>query len=812
MWQDVRYALRQIRKSPGFTATVVITLALGIGANTAIFQLFDAILLQHLPIHDPNELSEIRIIGGNRGFGISNGEYAQLTRPIWRQIQQHHQPFSGVFAWATQDQRVGQGSDSVPVKALEVSGEFFPVLGIRAWRGRLFRPEDETQQCTITQVAVSYPYWQNQMGGRELTGNETLLVEGNAVQVVGVTPPGFFGLAVGDSFDIVFPFCREKESQREMFDVSVMGRLKPGWSLSHASAAMNALSSGIFEATLPAGYTAQALEHFKQYQLEVVPAGGGVSMLRQQYNSSLSLLLVITGLVLLIACANLSNLLLARATSRSREFAVRLAMGASRVRFLWQSLISSGLLALLGTASGIALAEILSRILVRSLSTTNNAISLPTGIDWRVLLFASAVAGTTCIAFGIAPALRSMSSEPLEAMRTRSATSSRRERFSAQRVLVVAQVSISLVLLLGALLFIRSFGKLMTIDPGMRERGITLGLLGFANSHIPPGHFEDFKRELLDEVKSVPGVIDAATTTNPPLVGGSWTHGVQMGSVENSSKFTWVSSDYFRTMEIPLQAGRGFTANDTASSPRVAIVNQAFIRTFLGGKNPIGKTMRTLPEPDYPSTFYEIVGVIPDTKYNDVRGGTPPMTFAPAAQFPAFHPWTQLVIYSNAAVSVEIKKKLALTHPDVVADFSDFQQAIRDGFVRERLLAVLSSFFGFLAALLAMVGLYGVISYYVVQRNSEIGIRVALGADRWRIIAMVMREAATLLFAGLGLGTLLALIAGQSAKSLLFELAPQDPLTLAATIALLTAIAMLASFVPSRRAAKVDPMIALRCE
>ena len=810
---SLRYALRQLQLNPTFALVVIVSLALGIGANTAVFQLLDAVRLRSLPIHDPKELTEIKIVGGNHGFGVTNGQYAQLTRPIWKEIKQHHEPFSSVFAWSNQGQTVGRGSQSHPVQALEVSGEFFPVLGILPWRGRLFVPEDENSSCTISQVVVSYPYWQNQLGGRELGAEDTLLIEGHLAQVIGVTPPGFFGLAVGQSFDIAFPFCHEKEGHGEIFDISIMGRLRPGWSIERASAQMGALSPGIFEITAPAGYSSQAIQRFKQYRLGVYPAAAGVSQLRADYDSSLWLLLIITGLVLLIACANLANLMLARASAREREFAVRSALGASRIHLLGQSLSESCLLAVIGTTLGIGLAQVLSRVLVWALSTGNNTVILSTETDLRVLFFAASVALLTCIVFGLAPALRSMSAHPLGAIQSSRNMTGSRDRFSMQRLMVIMQISVSLVLLVGALLFIRSFNRLLTIDTGIRERGITLAFFGFAESHLPPASFEEFKRELLEEVRSVPGVQSAATTTNVPLLGGSWTHGIHIGTTEGWSKFAWVSPDYFKTMGIPLEMGRGFNQNDTATSPRVAVVNQAFIRQWVGRSNPIGQTLRTGEEPGYPSTVYQIVGVIPDTKYNDIRGVTPPMTFAPSSQFPAQGPWTAMMIYSeSSSPEAAIKRKIAQNHPEIVTDFSDFQQDIRDGLVREKLLALLSGFFGILAALLAMVGLYGVIAYIVARRRQEIGIRVALGANRGQVVAMIMRESVLLLLIGVGVGTVLALVAGRGVESLLFGLKPHDPLVLFGSIGSLTVIAALASFLPAQRAARIDPMVALRYE
>ncbi len=812
---DVRYALRMLSKSPGFTVTAIVTLALGIGANTAIFMLLDAIRLRSLPVQDPQELAEVRITdAGHQGMGL-NQQYGELTRPLWQEIRDHQQSFSGVFAWSVNLRYVGRGSEMRHFHELRVSGDFFRVLGVRPFRGRLLMPEDEGA-CPMTSAVVSYPYWQTELGGRELSPAIKLVVDNELVEIIGVTPPGFYGMVVGESFDIAIPYCQGKdELRRDIFEVSVMGRLKPGVTMQRASAEMDALSSGVFEATVPPGRDTHWTETYKHFRLAAYPASTGVSSLRD-YDRSLFLLLGIAGLVLLIACTNLANLMLARASARQREMAVRLALGASRSRLLRQLFTESLLLAAIGAALGVALAQSLSRLLVWSFSTEGAEANLQMVTDWRVLLFAAGVAAFTCVVFGIAPALRATRAEPISAMKAGGrGTTGGRERFSLQQLLVVTQVSVSLVLLVGALLFVRSFRNLMTFDPGMRESGITEAFLGFWQSNLPKERWADFQRELLEEVRSVPGVLNAATTTNAPLLGSSWEHGIRIGSQEGNSKFTWVSPEYFETMGIPVIQGRSLAREDTASSQRVALVNETFVRRYLRGGNPIGQTLRTSPEPDYPATVYEIVGVIPDTKYNDLRGQTPPMTFAPASQFPGQGPWTSVMIRSDlapAAVAAAAKRVIAVKHPDVVTQFADFQREIRDGLVEERLMAALSGFFGLLAVLLAVVGLYGVISYIVALRRNEIGIRLALGASRANVVGIIMRQTLMVLALGVGVGVLLALAAARSAGSLLFGLQPNDPLTFAGASALLITIALIASFLPARRASRVDPMIALRYE
>ena len=814
--RDMRYALRGFATSAGFTAVAISTLALGIGANTAIFQLLDAIRLRSLPVEKPQELAELRIKGGNQGFGVTDNYYTNFTVPMWQEVRRHHDPFSGVFAWRPAGMMVGRLSDSKQVHGLEVSGEFFNVLGVQPWQGRLIEPQDEAG-CEISKVVASYSYWTGQMGGQIVTPNTTILVEGRSVQVLGVTPPSFFGVVVGDRFDLAYPTCIPPNPRREMFVLSVMGRLKPGWSITRASGYFGSISPGLFESTAPTGYSAEAVKTFKSFTLAAYPGGAGVSMLRSTYDSSLLLLLAITGLVLLIACANLANLMLARASARQRELAIRMALGASRLSMLRQLLIESGLLAIGGATLGVALAQPLSRMLVASLGTSQYTIQLAIATDWRVLLFAAVVAALTCIVFGTIPAFRGASADPIAALKAaeRGITGSR-ERFSVQRLMVVTQIAVSMVLLVGALLFVRSYRNLMTLDPGMRERGITIGYFSFGTMLIKPENEAEFKRLLIENVRSIPGIQNAAATTNTPLTTATWGHEVRVGAMEGGSRFTYASPGYFATMGIPLLTGRGFTDTDTKDAPLVLIVNQAFIRKYIGTTQPIGQLVHVRPEPHYPERTYEIIGTIPDTKYSDLREDTPPIAFVPAAQLPveAQGPFVAMMIASNAgpdAVTV-IRNNLQSKYPTMTMQFFSFQQEIRDNLVGDRLMAMLSGFFGFLAALLVVVGLYGVLSYFVTRRRNEIGIRIALGAKRRQVIALVMRDTAAMLLAGIVLGTALALLTGRAVTALLFGIKPYDFATLAFAIALLAVIAVLASWLPARKASNLDPVAALRTD
>jgi predicted permease len=816
LWRDVRTALRGFVKSPGFSFVVIATLALGIGANTAIFELLDAVRLRSLPVLKPGELAEVRIAGGNGGFGINNGLTGNFTVPMWQEVKDHHDPFTGIFSWRTDDMLLGNPSDSHRAYGLEVSGNFFNVLGVAPWQGRLIEPQDEVG-CDLSKVVASYTFWKSEMSGAPITASSTLMVDGKTVQVLGVTPPSFFGLVVGDRFDLAYPTCTPPNPRREVFAFTVMGRLKPGWSLQQATEYFNAMSPGLFERTAPEGYSPETIKTFKAFRLAAYPAGAGVSYLRNEYNASLELLLAITGLVLLIACANLANLMLARASVKQREVAIRMALGASRRRLLWQMLLESALLAMTGAAFGVALAQPLSRTLVTALNTSQNSIHLTILPDWRVLLFAVVVSVATCVVFGTLPAVRNANTEPITSMRSgERGIVGNRERFTVQRAMVITQIAVSMVLLVGALLFVRSYRNLMSLDPGIRESGMTVGYFGFPMAKIKPENLASYKRQLVEDVRALPGIENVTGTTNVPLSGSSWSHHVQVDALDGSSKFTYVSPSYFATLGIPLLTGRNFSDSDTNDAPLVLIVNQTFIRRYIRTPSPIGQHVRVRPEPQYPERTYEIIGTIPDTKYGDLRDETPPMAFVPIDQFPvtAQGPGMAMMFASRGPASAveTVRRKFEEKHPGTIMQFYDFEQGIRDNLVGDRMMAMLSGFFGVLAALLVVVGLYGVLSYFLAQRRSEIGIRIALGASRSRVIGDLLHDAAMMLLLGLVAGTALAMLAGRQASSMLFGLKPWDPLTLAVSALLLGIVTLLTSLIPALKAAHVSPIDSLRAE
>ena len=822
-FQDLRFALRTLRKSPAFAVTAILTLALGIGANTAIFQLLDAVRLRSLPVADPASLVRVQIKGGIHDFGWTANDTA-LSTALWEQIRKQQQAFSGFFAWRSTVYGIGRGEQERVAQGLWVSGEMFPLLGIVPVKGRLFTAEDDRAGCGTSGAVISYGLWQNEFGGKDSVIGSSIVVYGHPTQVIGVTPPGFFGLDVGKEFEVALPTCSVSAYipgdgtliRRDVFWLQVMGRLKPGWSLQQASAQLDAASPGMFEATVPDGYSTSELDAFRKFRLTASSGSNGISAPGEAYDTSLWLLLGTTGLVLLIACANLANLMLVRASTREKEMAVRLAIGASSGRVLRQLLLESLALAVIGSILGIGLASFLSRTVVRLLGTERDPFYLATNIDWRVLSFTALVAVSTCLLFGLVPAFRSSRVQPGAVLKSggRGMTAGR-QKFSFQQTLVVSQIAFSLVLLVGALLFVRSFWNLMTLDPGFRETGILRAYLNFRRLDLPPERYETFKHELLEQIRSIPLVESAATSTHVPLDGGFFSLEVRSGATQSESKFTWVSPGYFRTMQIPFVAGRDFTERDTTKSQPVAIVNETFVRQFMGGGNPLGKTIRTSAEPHYPENEFEVVGVVKDAKYGGLREEIPPEAFAPAQQYPEKYYFTNAFIRFSSppsAVISAVREKLNPLYPEMKIEYHVFQTEIQNGLVQERLMALLAGFFGALAALLAMIGLYGVISYIIAMRRNEIGIRMALGASRQDVIGIVLRQTLALLALGVGIGLLLAVAATNGARTLLYGLRPSDPASLLGAAFFLALVALAASLWPAYRATRHDPMKALRYE
>ena len=596
--------------------------------------------------------------------------------------------------------------------------------------------------------------------------------------------------------------------------------MKRDWSVARASEHLNALSPALFAATAPTGYSAWHDKTYRNFRLSAVPAGNGSSRLRNNYDAALWLLLAMTGIVLLVASANLANLMLARATARQREIAVRIAIGASRRRVLFQFLIEGIVLAMAGGALGVVLSDVLSRGLIKLLDTEVEPVLVDISADWRVLAFTAAVCMATCLLFSLAPALRSLHVRPLAAIRRagRGVTIDR-ESLSMHRVLVAVQIALTLMLLAGACLFVRSFRNLATLDAGFREKDIVFMSVDYSSHRLPPAQRMQYRQRLLAEVRRVPGVASAALTTHVPLSNASWTLGVHVpgtqGEEVGDSKFTYISPHYFATMETRLVAGRDFTEADRTDSLKVAIVNETFIRRYVRTPNPLGVQLRTVAEPGIPAEVYEIVGIAKDTKYGNLREDTPPMTFVPTEQNPQQPTYAMMAIRSAGEPDVligELRAGFRSSHPDLPVRLTAFERDIRDRLSRERLMAWLAGFFGTLAAILAAIGLYGLISYVVQRRGHEIAIRMALGATSMTVVALVLRQTAFLIAIGVAAGIPASMFAARSASSLLFGLSPHDFVTLAAAAGLLMAISAFATIRPAWRALRIDPIQALRDE
>jgi putative ABC transport system permease protein len=827
LWQDLRYGLRLLRLNPGFTAVAVLSLALGIGANTAIFQLIDAIRLRTIPARNPHDLAIVRIADRSWSSGNFSSNYAELTFPIWEEIRQRQQAFSSLSVWSNDQFNLASGGEAHYAQGIWVSGDFFNVLGVQPILGRLLSPADDQPGCGAAGVDISYSFWQSHFGGEASVLGKRLTLNGDPFEIIGVTPQGFYGVSVGDSFDVAVPICSEPVINGEDSRLNVrrdwwlasIGRLKSGWSIAQATAQLGAITPAILQETVPPQYDAEGVKHYLAYKFAAFPAENGFSELRRQSEAPLWLLLGLSGLVLLIACANLANLMLARAGSREREIVVRLAIGASRGRLIRQLLSESLLLAVAGAVCGAFLAIELSDLLVSFMSTSRSPIFLDMALDWRVLGFTAGLAILTTVLFGLTPAIRATRMAPSVVLKSGGrGMSAGHERFGLRRILVTSQVALSLVLLVGSLLFVRSLRNLFTLDAGFQQNGILITSVDFTHLNLPPERRTGFKRDLLARVRAIPGVASAADAFLVPIGGMSSNDEVLGDTPEQKKGVTWinyVSPGYFVTLETPLLSGRDFNDSDTATSPKVAIVSQAFVRKFLNGASPLGKAFRIWQPSGHPVPFYEIVGVVKDSRYQDMHEEIGPISFFPIAQREKPDLSDQIIVRSGVALPgliTSLKGVISDVNPAIDVDFKVFKTQIRESLLRDELMATLSGFFGFLAVLLAAIGLYGVFSYAVVQRTNEIGIRMALGAQRADVVRMIMREAGVVLLLGLVAGVGIALAAAQLAASLLFGLKPRDQLTLILSVFILSLVAAVASYVPAYRASRLDPLVALRYE
>jgi predicted permease len=807
--RDIRHALRIFSRAPGFTAIVIGTLALGIGANAAIFSLMDALMFRSLPVRHPENLVEVRLGARRQTFSY----------PVWEQIRDHQTFFENMVAYAFSDFNLAPNGETHIVRGLYVSGTYFDVLGVRPAFGRLLTPADGRRGCSQTGLVavLSYDFWQRQYGGALNSVGQAITLDGRSFTILGVSSPEFWGVRVGQSFDVAVPAC----SRSGLIDdanagwLHFLGRLKPGESIAEAESGLRALQPAVREATLGPKWSASTARNYFREPLRLVAAAAGSSPLRDQYSPSLIVLMGVVGIVLLIACGNIASLLLARASARTREIAVRVCLGASRFRLIRQLLVESVFLSFAGSIAGIFIARLSSRFLANQLSTSRGRIFLDLSLDWRIVAFTVAVGILTGLIFGIVPALRSTQWTPAETLRETSVNATAtRGNIGAGRWLVSMQIALSLVLVFGAALFLRSYWRLASSDHGFRPANVELV------SASLPGPATEAKaavfQQAFDTIRSLHGVQSAAYSMTVPLGDSQVDNGIRAGSPILEDKdgriyMNYVSPGYFATLETSFLSGRDFEASDRPNADHVAIVNETFARQFFGGNNPGGKNFQRR-RPDDTWMPIEIVGFVKDATYSSLREPVPPTAFLPV-------PSRMGGFVFSIRTSLDVK---TIT-PDIINTFSGIdknfslsidtlQTKVGDDMVQERMLALLSIFFGILALIIAAIGLTGLVSYSVSRRRAEIGIRAALGASPASLVRLVMRGVISLTISGLLLGLILGSLAVRLIASMLYQITTHDPEAVGIAMATLAVVALIAGYIPAKRAALVDPVTCLRSE
>jgi putative ABC transport system permease protein len=816
---DFRSAVRALRASPVVTAVAVLSLALGIGANTAMFSMIDALLLRPLPVPEADKLA---LVTTTRG-----GAY-WWSNPVWEQIRDRPQLFDGAFAWSPQPFDLASSGQTNVIDGIAASGSFFQVLRVPAILGRTFGPADDRRDGGPNGpvAVISYSYWQRQFGGSPSAIGQLLTLTGIPFTIIGVTPPEFFGPEVGRGFDVAVPLGTRQLmygaagglDSRSSGWLGVMVRLKPSQSVDAAMSVLRSVQPQIREATLPLDMGRAYRDAYLTDKFIVASASAGASDLRARYERPLVTLLVIVALVLLIACGNIANLQLARAVARRHELSVRTALGASRGRLVRQLLAESALLSATGAAFGVLIAYWASHVLVSQLSTTTSHVVLQVGIDWRMLGFAAAVATLTTILFGCVPAIRASDIQPIDALRQHGRDAGHDGRFGLGGLLVTGQLALSLLLLVGAGLFIRSFSSLAHLQPGFDADGILTVHANIEGAGIAPDARGALYQSIADRIASIPGVSRSAVSFRTPVCGCNQSEHVEIPGVplpadDRGAWLNTVSPGWFATYGTPLRAGRDFDLHDRSGAPRAIIVNEAFVKKYFDGRDALGRVV-TLPVGiDTLTAAHEIVGVVGNAVYRSLREPPPPTVYLPLAQRAV--PWPAMTVSVRGAGAPallvrSVTAAIADVEPRAKITFRTLSDIVGASLTQERQLAMLSGFFGALALLLSGVGLYGVTSYSVSRRRTEIGIRMALGTTPAGVMRLVFQRVGSQLMIGLIAGTLGAWWASRFVAKLLFGLAPGDLSTLGLAIVVLLAVAALAAFVPSQRAARIDPMKVLR--
>jgi putative ABC transport system permease protein len=827
LFQDIRYGLRILARTPVISCVAILSLALGIGANTAIFSLIDTVMLRMLPVAKPEELMQVRILGSHYS---SNPEGSpSFTNPLWEEVRKRQDIFSGIFAWGETQFDLSQGGAVHNADGIYTSGEFFSTLGVRPAAGRLIGTEDDKRGCPGVAV-ISYNFWQGRFGGAESAVGSALSLDNHYFQIIGVSAPGFYGVDVGSKYEVAIPICSvaifegkdTRLDKRSWWWLSVMGRRKPGVGPDQVKARLGVLSPAVFAAALPHDWDQTGQQNFLKRTLVTIPAATGTSYLRRQFTQPLNILMGVVGLVLLIACANIASLMLARAAARHREIAVRRALGASRARLVRQLLTECVLLSTAGAVLGVFFARWGSSLLVHLISTQRDQVFLDLSLDWRVLGFTGAAAVFTGLLFGILPAFRSTRVSLTSAMKGSEAFDNETHvKFRPGKWIVASQVALSLLLLVASGLFLRSLVKLATLDAGFDRNNVLIVHADLHNAKVAqeqqPAMFEEIETRL----RALPGVVSASRSVMTPVSSYVW-NSVLVVDTPNAptgdnalTYFNYVSPRFFETLRTPLLTGRTFNSGDATSGQKVAIVNETLATKFFEKGEALGKYFRIDTGVGKNGAPIQIVGIAKDTKYESLRE---------EAHAIAYFPITQLTEHTEAqafelrtatqpsAFLSSVQDAVAGVSKAIPLSFTTLAEQVDDSLVQERLLATLSTFFGALALVLAMIGLYGALSYLVAQRQREFGIRMALGAPRDSILRLVMRDVILVLAGGLSVGACISLAAVGLLQKMLFGLAPRDSFTFIASIAVLSAVAALAGYLPARRATRIDPMAALRYE
>lgn len=831
---NLRLALRTLFKSPFITLVAILSLALGIGANSAIFSLFDQMLLRPLPVPRPNELVNFKSPGpkpGSNSCGQAGGCDEIFSYPMFRDLERAQTSFTGIAAHRNFGGSVGYQGVSLSADGLLVSGSYFPVLGLTPAIGRLFTPEDDKTVGTHFVVVISYDYWRNRFNLDPNILNQTLVINGQAMTVVGVTPRGFRGTTLGDLPDIFVPLTMRGLMQpgfnafenRRNYWAYLFGRLKPGVSIQQATVAINGPYRSIInevEAPLQKGMSQETMARFKAKEITTEPGQRGQSSFDDDARVPLIILLSVTGTVLLIACANIANLMLVRGAGRAAEMAVRLSIGASRRQLITQLLTESILLAFFGAIGGMFVAK-WTIDLIASILPADNTSLVKFDLSPTMMLFAGSTALLTGIAFGLFPALHSTRPDLAGTLKNQAgqpggAKAARRFRTT----LATVQIAMSMALLVPAGLFAKSLFNVTRVDLGLKtDHMVLFSIAPELNSYNTERTRQLFER-IEDDMGALPGVTGIVAAVVPVIAGDNWgnslaVEGFNAGpDTDTNASFNAVGPGYFRTMGIPLMTGREFTRADAAGAPKVAIVNQAFARKFNLGDNPVGKRFGQGGGPNTKLDI-EIVGMVQDAKYSDVKQVVPPQYFVPYRQeerlgYAYFYIRTATPPEQMLSTIPVAMRKIDASLP--LGDIKTMEKQVRESVAQDRIISTLSLAFALLATVLAAVGLYGVLAYTVAQRTREFGLRMALGADGAAVRSLVMTQVIKMAIVGGVIGMAVAIGVGRLAKSLLFEMTGYDPIVLTAATFALAIVALGAGLLPALRASKIDPMTALRYE